>query len=153
KCPTQLATSWGFFEGESSMATQDEFLDLVWEQINSAMQEHWIENLIRESESNPNAPFADIGPALKRLLASGASRRDLSLLMRFSAYETAFGMCYLLDDPGIEDNEVEGLHESLLMADPSGLDGRPGSAPELAPAVKSKSARKKSKPASSSKPK
>jgi hypothetical protein len=135
------------------MATQDEFLDLVWEQINSAMQEHWIENVIRESENDPKAPFADLGPVLKRLLDLGASRRDLSLLMRFAAYEAAFGLCYLLNDPGINDNDVEGLHESLLMADPSGLDGRPGSAPELAPVAKSSSGRKKSKPASDSKPK
>jgi WD40 repeat protein len=137
------------------MATQEEFLDLVWEQINSAMQEHWIENDIRESEQNPTAPFADLGPVLKRLLELGASRRDLSLLMRFSAYEAAFGLLYLLNDPGIDENEVEGLHESLLMADPSGLDGGPGSAPELqtAPKSKSKASRNKGKAPNEAKPK
>jgi hypothetical protein len=135
------------------MATQDEFLDLVWEQINSAMQEHWIENVIRESEKNPKAPFADLGPILQRLLHLGASRRALSLLMRFGAYESAFGLCYLLNDPGIDDNDVGGLHESLLTADPSGLEGRPGSAPELQTAPKSKSSRKRGKSASGATPK
>jgi hypothetical protein len=35
----------------------------------------------------------------------------------------------MLDDPGIDDGDVIGLHESLLGADPSGKEGRPGSAP------------------------
>ena len=113
------------------MATQAEFLALVWENINRAMQEHWIEGTIRESEKNPNAPFADVGPALKRLLALGASRQDLSLVFRSASYEEAFSILYQLSDPGIDDDGIDGLHESLLTADPSGLDGRPGSAPAL----------------------
>jgi hypothetical protein len=61
------------------MATQEEFLDLVWENINRAMQEHWIDGIIGASEKHPIASFADVGPALKRLLASGASRQDQML--------------------------------------------------------------------------
>jgi hypothetical protein len=41
-----------------------------------------------------------------------------------------FGTLYALSDPGVEDNDVEMLHESLLSADPSGREGRPGSAPQ-----------------------
>ena len=33
-----------------------------------------------------------------------------------------------MDDPGVDDN-LEGLHEELLSADPSGKEGRPGSWP------------------------
>jgi WD40 repeat protein len=127
------------------VGTQEDFLHLVWEDINSAMQERWIENVIRASEREPDAPFADLGPALKRLLALGASRRDLSLLVRQAAYEQAFRVLYLLNDPGIDDNDVEGLHESLLGADPSGMDGRPGSAPALQTDHGSKPRRKKRK--------
>jgi len=111
------------------MATQEEFLALVWDDINLAMQEHWIENVIEASERDPNGPFADIGPVVKRLLALGASRRDLSLLVRFAAYEEAFTLLSILDDPGIDDGDTDGLSESILVADPSGLEGRPGSAP------------------------
>ncbi len=50
------------------MATQDEFLDLVWEQINSAMQENWIENVIRESEKNPNAFLRRCRPCFETTL-------------------------------------------------------------------------------------
>jgi hypothetical protein len=94
------------------------------------MQEHWIDNVIRESEQHPNAPFSDVGPALKRLLTLGASRRDLSLIVRHAAYEEAFTVLSLLSDPGVDDNEIEGLHESILSADPSGKEGSAGSAPD-----------------------
>jgi hypothetical protein len=41
------------------------------------------------------------------------------------AYEAAFGVLYALDDPGIGRDGSGMLHESLLSADPSGLEGRP----------------------------
>ena len=94
------------------------------------MQEHWVGNLISESERNPNAPFSDVSPVLKRLLAAGVSRSDLSLIARHAAYEAVFGTLYALSDPGVDANDVEMLHESLLSADPSGREGRPGSAPQ-----------------------
>jgi hypothetical protein len=109
------------------MATRDQFLKQCWKNIiNSAMDGHWIDNNIREAERKPDAPFADAGPAIKRLLDLGASRRDLSLILRFGAYEAVFETLSMLDDPGI-DGDDEMLHESLLSADPSGLEGRPGS--------------------------
>ncbi len=112
------------------MASREEFLKQLWEEvINPAMQEHWIDNVIRESESRPNSPFADLGPVLKRLLAAGVGRRDLSLIARYAAYEAVFGTLYALGDPGVDANEVEMMHESLLSADPSGKAGVPGSAP------------------------
>jgi hypothetical protein len=113
------------------MATRKEFLNQMWnEVINPTMQEHWIDNLIRESEKNQDSPFADVGPALKRLLAAGANRRDLSLIARQAAYEAVFGTLYTLSDPGVDGNDIEMMHESLLSADPSGKEGRPGSAPQ-----------------------
>jgi hypothetical protein len=60
-------------------------------------------------------------------------RRDLSLIARFAAYEAVFGTRYALSDPDVEDNDVEMLHESLLSADPSGREGRPGSTPQKFP--------------------
>lgn len=131
------------------MATQEEFHDRIWQDLNRYMQEQWIDNVIAYSEQDPNAPFADVGPALKRLLALGASRRDLSLIARHAAYEQAFTVLEQLEDPGIDDNEFEGLHEGLLGADPSGKEGRPGSAPELKPVPKGKLAKKKKDSSSS----
>jgi hypothetical protein len=111
------------------MATREEFLKQIWQGINAPMEEHWIANSIRVFERHPDDPFADTGEALKRLLALGASPRDLSLLQRDASYQTAFSLLYALSDPGIDGNDVGMLHELLLTADPSGLDGCPGSAP------------------------
>lgn len=112
------------------MASRKEFLDQLWkENINACMQEQWVDNLVREAELRPHSSFADVGPVLKRLLALGVTRRELSLIARHSAYEAVFGTLYALSDPGVDDNDVEMLHESLLSADPSGTEGRPGSAP------------------------
>jgi hypothetical protein len=102
------------------------------EVINSSMQETWIDNIIHDAENRPGAPFTDLAPVLKRLLALGATPRELSLISRFASYEAAFGVLYMLDDPGV-DGDPLGLHESLLSADPSGKEGRPGSAPERSP--------------------
>jgi hypothetical protein len=36
-------------------------------------------------------------------------------------------LLYMLDDPGVDDDDNKMMHEELLTADPSGKDGRPGS--------------------------
>jgi hypothetical protein len=113
------------------MASRDDFLKHMWDEvINPIMQEHWIDYAIQESGKHPDSPFADVGLALKRLLAAGASRRDLSLIARRSAYGAVFATLYALDDPGVDGDDFKMMHESLLTADPSGREGRPGSAPQ-----------------------
>ncbi|HEV3416639.1 MAG TPA: hypothetical protein VG056_07500 [Pirellulales bacterium] len=112
------------------MPTRDEFLRLVWDQlINAPMRTAWIDGFIIQSKTRPHDPLADTGQALERLLATGADRRDLSLVVRAAIYEAVFGLLYMLGDPGVGDGGVFMLHESLLSADPSGREGRPGSAP------------------------
>ena len=81
------------------------------------------------AKKDSKAPFADAGASLERLLAAGANRRDISLAARFAIYEAVFSLLYMLDDPGVDDNDVFMLQESLLGTDPSGKEGRPGSAP------------------------
>ena len=111
------------------MATRAELLNQVWTQIISAnMDERWIDAAMASSERTPDAPFADLGPAPKRLLAAGAVRRDLCLLARHASYEAVFQLLYMLDDPGVEGDDNKMLHEELLGADPSGREGRPDSA-------------------------
>lgn len=112
------------------MATRHEFLVKLWrDAIDAPMRGSWIPNAIRDAERRPDAPFADLGPALQRLLALGASPRDLSLIARHASYEAVFSVLYRLDDPGVDGGAIGMLHEELLGADPSGREGRPGSAP------------------------
>jgi len=113
-----------------SLPSSDEFLGLLWSDlINSSMCETWIDATIASGKRDPNGPFGDMGPVLERLLATGASRRDLSLLSRMSSYEAVFGTLSLLADPGVDVADPLELIEGLLGADPSGLEAGPGSAP------------------------
>ncbi len=115
------------------MPSREDFLRLIWaDVINGTTSGAWIENAISQANATPNGQFADAGLALQRLTSGGASPRDLQLVTRAAIYEAVFNLLYMLDDPGVDDGNVFMLHESLLSADPSGLEGRPGSAPEIA---------------------
>jgi hypothetical protein len=109
---------------------KEELLHYLWtDVININLREASLDNIIEHCKRNPDRPFGDTGPAIERLLAAGASRRDLCLVLRATAYEAVFGALYSLSDPGAgEDDDVGALYEEILMADPSGMEGRPGSA-------------------------
>jgi len=117
------------------MSKHDELLKTLWEGINLFMSERWIDHEIRHTERYPDAPFADTGAALKRLIALGASRRDLSLLCRHAAYSTTFQALVDLTERRFDTQDLGSLYEMLLSSDPSGLDGRPGSAPPPKPPI------------------
>ncbi len=107
------------------MPTREEFLRIVWEQvIDAPVTGAWIDSAVAEAQARPDGPFADAGQALARLLASGAGHRDVGLVVRAAVYEAVFSLLYMLNDPGVDGNEVFMLHESLLSADPSGREGR-----------------------------
>jgi len=112
------------------MATREKLLEHLWKDvINVHLRDEALDNIIRNCRRDPDGPFGDTGPAIERLLAAGASRGDLRLVLRNVAYEAVFGALYALSDPGPEgDEDVGTLYESLLTADPSGMEGRPGSA-------------------------
>ena len=111
------------------MGTRAELLKHLWhEVINRQLDVAGLHRLVEESKRRPDDPFADVGPAIERLLSLGASERDICLVQRHSAYEAVFQTLYALRDPGVDDGSVFMLHESLLTADPSGREGRPGSA-------------------------
>ena len=106
------------------MATRKELLQHLWNDvINANLRQDGLDNLVEHCKRNPNSPFADTGPAIERLLAAGASRRDLCLILRSTAYEAVFGTLYSLGDPGADGDDVFMLFEELLMADPSGMEG------------------------------
>lgn len=109
--------------------SRTEFLKVLWNDvINEPMTEAWIDYQVNRSAKWPNDPFADTGPLLQKLMKLGVSRRELSLLHRQASYAAVFLTLYKLGDPGCSDTKM--LFEELLTADPSGLEGRPGSAPK-----------------------
>jgi hypothetical protein len=71
-----------------------------------------------------------ITPLKAMILAAGAARRALCLVLRYAAYGAAFNTLYEIDPEwaGVDCKDLIGLYELLLSADPSGMEGRPGSA-------------------------
>ena len=111
------------------MGTRNELLQHLWNDvINANLRRDGLDNIVEHCKRNPDSPFADTGPAIERLMAAGASKRDLCLILRSAACDAVFGTLYSLDDPGVDGDDVFMLFEGLLTADPSGMEGRPGSA-------------------------
>jgi hypothetical protein len=48
---------------------------------------------------------------------------DIVAIGRGASYDAVFDLLYKLGDPGVDD--IDGLFEELLMADPSGREGSP----------------------------
>jgi hypothetical protein len=123
------------------------FLWPLWrDAIDGWADVRWMDQWIARAERRPEAAFADAGAALSRLLQSGASRADISAVARVVGYETTFAILDRVDAGGDRDlsdeypgwrlvevgrddkptgRAVSGLHEELLMLDPSGREGRP----------------------------
>lgn len=122
------------------------FLRQAWSRVIAEDEQTWIERAIHNAEKDPEAPYSGVGRALAMLLASGASRDDLTDLVRGMQAQLLFDVCYLLDDPSLEEpeladlgwslvetdeeleptaNAIGGLHESVLQTDPTGREMRP----------------------------
>jgi hypothetical protein len=121
------------------------FLRQAWQQVLRDDDPFWIDDLVAEAENRPRAPFASAGHALKALRESGAPAETLAQLVRAVQTELFYSLCYLLDDPGVLEDDladikwglfvrdeegkpgarIEGLAAAVLETDPTGRDGRP----------------------------
>jgi hypothetical protein len=121
------------------------FLRQAWRAVVSEGDAGWIAGAIASSEARPDDSYAGVGQALRSLRARGATDDELTDLVRGMQAELLFQICYLLEDPGELESEVEdvtwslvetdeagdvlddirGLHESVLEMDPTGREMRP----------------------------
>ena len=121
------------------------FLRQAWRSVVDESDDSWIQDQIDRSSRQPGAPCSGIGPALQSLRALGANPQDITDVVRVMQYELLFDLCYLVDDPGLVEEEVQdvswaliqlneegeavgeiaGLHESVLGTDPTGREMRP----------------------------
>jgi hypothetical protein len=121
------------------------FLRQAWRSIVADEDDAWIASDMSAAAREPNAPYAGVGHALQRLKDAGASDTDLTDLVRGKQAELLFSLCYLLEDPGVQEPEgqdvlwalvqvteagqilgpISGLHESVLETDPTGREMRP----------------------------
>ena len=116
------------------------FLRQAWRLVVGPNDASWIS----ERKNDMSGPGGEIGPALQRLLALGASDGDLSAIVRVMQWRLLAGLCLLLEDPGdleddvkniawclfeMDDDEpirpLDRLIESLLETDPGGREMRP----------------------------
>jgi len=121
------------------------FLRQAWRAVVSEGDSGWIAGAIASAEARPGDPYAGVGHALRSLRARGATNEELTDLVRGMQAELLFQICYLLEDPGelepdVEDvtwslvetdeegnvlDDIRGLHESVLEMDPTGREMRP----------------------------
>jgi hypothetical protein len=100
---------------------------------------------VTRGKSHPSEPYAGAGHALESLIAKGATPEELIDLVRGMQAELLFRLCYLLEDPALDEPEVSdiawglftldpdgrpkarltGLHESVLETDPTGREMKP----------------------------
>lgn len=108
------------------MATREELLKHLWtDLIDLHLDAEGLRRVAASAQSQrADAPFADAMHAMQRLLAAGVDVRDLCLIQRLAAYEAVFQTLYAIGDPGVDGDDVFGLYEELLMADPRGRDGQ-----------------------------
>ncbi len=121
------------------------FLRECWRLIRSDDESGWIDKEISAAKVDPDAPYAGIGASLERLIAAGANREDINQIVRGMQAELLANICYMLDDNGLVEPEIRGvgwglfqtteegdpvesisgLHESVLVTDPTGREMRP----------------------------
>ena len=123
------------------------FLRQAWKLVSDENDDSWIDNILTNYKRDPDGDAG--GRAIERLLALGADRADIVDLVRDTQYGTLFGLCYLLGDPGLHDEEdervrtmgwalvatdaegeptsqtIDSLHEDVLSMDPTGREMRP----------------------------
>jgi hypothetical protein len=121
------------------------FLRQAWKSIVPVEDSAWMAGFIEAARRDPNAPYAGVGLALHRMKESGVADRDITELVRGMQAELLFQFCYLLADPGVDEDAAQdvawglfsvdedgapkeaigGLHESVLEMDPMGREMRP----------------------------
>ena len=123
------------------------FLRGVWTSIPTEEDLSWVEEEAQEPGSGE--PLGDQGPLIKDMLDKGVSPYAIARFAKLVAYNTAFNLCYHLEDPnasyedspeeeqlewglflidpktGMPTEQLTGLHEQILSMDPSGREMRP----------------------------
>lgn len=99
------------------MTTREELVEHLWREIINPLDDPGtLENIIANCRRQPDAAFAGVGAAIERALAAGVSAADICLMNRSATYEAVFGTLYAIGDPGVDGDDVFGLHESLATS-------------------------------------
>jgi WD40 repeat protein len=104
------------------MAKGDDYIQQLWERVvDPKLKGDWIGAIFMRWNSLKKGPFWRTGPALRDLLAQGASRKDLAKLAAFARLETCFNFLVALDDPGLGTAKIRGIHKEFLKSGPNSI--------------------------------
>ncbi|MBT2788257.1 MULTISPECIES: hypothetical protein [unclassified Halomonas] len=123
----------------------------VWKCIPDEEDSSWVKT-ISEAEISKE-PLGDFGAIINEMLSKGVASETIARFAKIIGYETAFRLCYHLEDPSasydsfandadtiawglfevIPESDaprqrLTGVHEILLSMDPSGREMRPKNA-------------------------
>jgi len=124
------------------------FLHGAWSTVVREGDREWMDFIIERASENPTEPGAGAGFALKRLLAAGVDPADITELVRVMQWEVIQSICYQLEDFDSVDypnedmphakwalmelndkdkpvGQITGLHELVLLTEPSKREMRP----------------------------
>ena len=93
------------------------FLRQAWKAVVAEDDEDWISQQIEHSQRAPDAPFSGLGNALERIRGCGARDEDILDVVRAVQALSLFDFCCLLDDPRLEEEEVQDLEWGLFVVD------------------------------------
>ena len=137
-------------EDPSAQLARYMFLKQAWDSVAQEGDTKWIDDAIARAEKHPDEPYAGLGHTLHKLLATGIPREDITELARCLQAGMLFRIAYLLDGrayqiTGLEhidwalvrtdqegnptNDQISGLHESVLETDPTRREMRPSRAP------------------------
>ena len=100
------------------------FLRQAWRHIVEEGDSNWIDISVERAKTHPDEPYAGVGHALAKLRARGATDEEITDVVRGKQAELLFSFCYLLEDPGDVEPEVEDLGWVLAQVDPEELAAR-----------------------------
>ena len=88
--------SWATSEVEEGIPQLARFLFLkgCWDNIITDGDNTWIDRIISDTPEESNEPYSGTAHALRRLIASGANRDDISEVVRGIQAELLFKFCY-----------------------------------------------------------
>src|SRR5215470_13181156 len=71
-------------------------LKTAWHEVVDDSDDGWIDAALAQAKRQPSHPYAGVGHALRRLLASGAARQDIVDVVRGMQAELLFHLFYVL---------------------------------------------------------
>jgi len=145
KCGAPDPQSWASSQINEGIPQLQRYLFLrqAWKQVVQDGDDGWIGRYIEAHKQDPRGPYADVGRVLHACVDKGIAPADLTALARGLQAELLFSLCYMLDDPGTPEPELQdlqwglfevdedgnpalprisGLHESVLHTDPTGRE-------------------------------